>query len=377
MDEKKLKIIGVVGARPNFMKIGPVLDALGKKAGVETLLVHTGQHYDEKMSKVFFEELGLPKPEINLEIGSGPHGRQTGRIMAAFEEVLEERRPGLVMVVGDVNSTLACSLAAVKLKIPVAHIEAGLRSGDRTMPEEINRIVTDTLSDYLFVTERSGVENLRAEGIPDSRIFLVGNVMIDNLVRNLERIDRMGIVSPVDSEAGGDGYAALTLHRPSNVDDADVFGGIAAALADVAERLPVYFPVHPRTREKIAGFGLGKYFRDYEPGLKSGILMTEPMGALVFLSLMRKARLVLTDSGGIQEETTFLGIPCVTIRENTERPVTIEEGTNVLVGTDPEAIRRAAFDILGGRAKIGRVPDLWDGRAAERIADVLAGGFIG
>jgi len=364
-----MKILCVVGARPNFMKIGPVLDAFREYPDMESMLVHTGQHYDETMSKVFFDEMGLPRPDINLGVGSGTHGEQTARVMEAFESVLECERPDAVVVVGDVNSTPACSLVAAKLRVPVAHVEAGLRSFDRSMPEEINRLVTDTVSDFLFVTEPSGVENLKREGVPDSRIFFVGNVMIDTLVRNLERIDREKIAEGAGSIYGD--YAVLTLHRPSNVDDGTVFERIARALAEIGGRIPILFPVHPRTRDRIIRFGIDNLFHDYTGSGKMGVRLMPPLGALEFLSLMRNAKFVLTDSGGIQEETTFLQIPCITIRENTERPVTVDVGTNILTGSDPDRITAAAEDILNGRFKEGRVPELWDGRAAQRIARIL------
>lgn len=355
------------------MKIGPVIDALKQHPGVESLLVHTGQHYDENMSKVFFDELGIPRPDVDLGVGSGSHGEQTARVLESFERVVVAEAPDVVVVVGDVNSTLACALAAAKLKVPVAHVEAGLRSFDRSMPEEINRIVTDTLSEFLFVTEPSGVANLENEGVPEDKIFHVGNVMIDTLARNLERIAERGIGPGVD--AGPQGYAALTLHRPSNVDDREALARIAGALGEIAGRLPVFFPVHPRTRGRIKEFGPGDIFRPFEAAARAGVRTMEPLGALEFLALMRGARFVLTDSGGIQEETTFLGIPCITLRENTERPVTVEIGTNVIVGTDAVKIREAANEIIEGRFKKGGVPELWDGRAAERIARVLVDAF--
>jgi len=362
----------VAGARPNFMKVAPVVHALqarqgaAREAGIDLRfsIVHTGQHYDANMSDVFFRELGIPHPDRHLGVGSGSHAEQTARIMVAFEKVVLEDRPDLVVVVGDVNSTVACSLTAKKLGVRVAHVEAGLRSFDMGMPEEINRKLTDAISDLLFVTEESGLRNLRAEGVPGDRVFLVGNVMIDTLHRNVARISAKEFV-PSDAvrESCGRGkrYAVLTLHRPSNVDTREALAPIWGAISEVARQLPVLFPVHPRTRGRIAEFGLDD----------TGFTMIDPIGYLDMLYSVKGAALVLTDSGGLQEETTALGVPCVTIRENTERPVTVEVGTNYLVGTRPEAILAAAREILSGGGKKGKVPPLWDGRAAERIVDVL------
>jgi UDP-N-acetylglucosamine 2-epimerase (non-hydrolysing) len=368
MDNDRLaKIIVVVGARPNFMKAAPVLEELRKLPEVfDPMLVHTGQHYDERMSQIFFGELGLPRPDRYLEVGSGSHGVQTARVMIAFEEVLLEERPDLVLVVGDVNSTLACTLDAAKLHIPVGHIEAGLRSGDRTMPEEINRMVTDALADLLFTTERSANENLMREGVDPDRVFFVGNVMIDTLRRFEEKAEHSSVLGQLGLEERG--YALLTLHRPSNVDEREPFERILRALMEVQARVPVVFPVHPRTRARIDTFG----FREWIEGME-GLRLIEPVGYLDFLKLQKYARLVLTDSGGIQEEATVFDVPCLTLRENTERPVTIEVGTNVLVGTDPEAIVREAQRILDGRGKQGAVPERWDGNAAERIVETLRG----
>ena len=362
----------VAGARPNFMKVAPIVHALEKRkeasraAGIELRfpIVHTGQHYDANMSDVFFRDLEIPTPGRHLEVGSGSHAEQTAKIMVAFEKVLLEDRPNLVVVVGDVNSTVACSLTAKKLGIRVAHVEAGLRSFDSGMPEEINRRLTDAISDLLFVTEESGVRNLRSEGVPENRIFLVGNVMIDTLVRNMTRIGSREFVpsESIRSFCNSDRrYAVLTLHRPSNVDRKDTLTPIWGAVSEISRKIPVLFPVHPRTRGRIMEFGL-----DGE-----GVTMVDPIGYLDMLYAVKGAALVLTDSGGLQEETTALGVPCVTIRENTERPVTVEIGTNYLAGTKPDAILAAAREILSGRGKKGVVPPLWDGRAAERIVDIL------
>jgi UDP-N-acetylglucosamine 2-epimerase (non-hydrolysing) len=359
-----MRILNIVGARPNFMKIAPLMAAYRAHRTIEPLLVHTGQHYDARMSALFFDQLGIPEPDINLEVGSGSHAQQTAEIMKAFEPVLLEHRPDAVLVVGDVNSTIACGLVAVKLGVRLVHVEAGLRSRDRTMPEEINRLLTDAISDLLFCTEQSGVDNLRAEGIPGERVFLVGNVMIDTLLRNRAQAER----SPVLEDLGlvPRGYAALTLHRPSNVDDPRTFGRILDALEVIQRELPIVFPVHPRTRRILEGSQLGRRVEGL-PQLR----LTDPLGFLDFLKLTSAARLVLTDSGGIQEETTILGVPCLTLRENTERPITVELGSNRLVGTDPARILGAFRAVLGGRESRSERPPLWDGRAAERIVEIL------
>ncbi len=352
----------VVGARPNFMKMAPILEALRAYPSVRPFLVHTGQHYDEGMSRVFFEELGLPAPDRDLEVGSDSHARQTARILAAFDALLDERPSRLVVVVGDVNSTLACSLVAAKRGIPVAHVEAGLRSRDRSMPEEINRVVTDAVSELLFATSPDAVENLLAEGVERGRIHLVGNPMIDTLRRHVARArareaeGRFGLSRR--------GYALVTLHRPGTVDEPEALRAILDALNALAGRLPVLFPVHPRTRARIGRIG-------FQPA--PALTLTDPLGYLDFLGLMDAASLVLTDSGGIQEETTSLGIPCLTLRPNTERPITLTQGTNRLLGADPGAILPAAERILAGDLPRGGPPALWDGRAGERIATVLAG----
>ncbi|TMQ61019.1 MAG: UDP-N-acetylglucosamine 2-epimerase (non-hydrolyzing) [Candidatus Eisenbacteria bacterium] len=354
------EILCVVGARPNFMKMAPILRSLRPFPQIRPYLVHTGQHYDEDMSRVFFDELGLPVPDRDLDVGSDSHARQTARIMTAFEPVVEDRAPKLVIVVGDVNSTLACSLVAVKLGVPVAHVEAGLRSRDRTMPEEINRLVTDAVSDLLFATSADAVDNLRAEGVPSAKIHLVGNPMIDTLrlhlpaARERRAAERLGLKER--------SYALVTLHRPSNVDQPENLRRVMEALGQLAAKIPVLFPVHPRTRERMVRGGL-------DP--PAGLRITEPLGYLDFLSLMDRARFLLTDSGGIQEETTALGVPCLTLRANTERPVTIAEGTNRLLGDDPASIMPAALPLLEGPLPPARCPSLWDGQSGGRIARVL------
>jgi len=360
-----MRIINVAGARPNFMKIAPIMEAFGKRDGIEPMLVHTGQHYDERMSDLFFRQLGIPEPDVNLGIGSASHAVQTAEIMKAFEPVVTENRPDAVLVVGDVNSTIACGLVAVKLGVKLIHVEAGLRSGDRAMPEEINRLLTDAISDILFCTEHSGVDNLHAEGVADEKVFLVGNVMIDTLLKNRAKADESTILADLGLEAGG--YAALTLHRPSNVDDAEVFGRLLDALEAIQRDWPIVFPIHPRTRNNLGKLGLAERVAGM-----ANLRLIEPVGYLDFLKLMASAKLVLTDSGGIQEETTILRVPCITMRENTERPVTVEVGSNQLVGTDPAKILDAYRNVIEGKLGEPRVPPLWDGSAAERIADVLA-----
>jgi UDP-N-acetylglucosamine 2-epimerase (non-hydrolysing) len=359
---ESMKIIAVVGARPNFMKIAPLMWEIGRHDRIDAYLVHTGQHYDQRMSKLFFEELSIPHPDVNLDVGSGSHAVQTAEVMKRFEPVVLERRPDAVVVVGDVNSTLACALTAVKLGVPVAHVEAGLRSFDATMPEEINRILTDAISRWLFVSERSGVENLRREGVPDERIFFVGNVMIDTLLACRERSERSAILEKLG--LADRSYAVLTLHRPANVDDPGMFHRLMAAIERLQRDVPIVFPIHPRTRGVLNGYASGAL-----PNLR----LTEPLGYLDFLRLVAHARLVLTDSGGIQEETTVLGVPCITLRNNTERPATVAQGTNVLAGLEPDRIIAAGLRALTEPARVGRVPDLWDGRAAGRIVDILTG----
>ena len=359
------RILCVCGARPNFMKIAPVVDALRRVEGVALVIVHTGQHYDERMSGRFFGELNIPQPDVNLEVGSCSHAVQTAEIMKRFEPVCLEHKPDWVVVVGDVNSTIAAALVAVKLGIKVAHVEAGLRSFDRTMPEEINRILTDSISDLLFVTEPAGVENLKREGVDDERIHLVGNVMIDTLRRNKDRADASTILSSLGVEP--ENYALTTLHRPANVDNAERFSSILRALKEISKDMPIVFPIHPRSRKSIETMRLGEQVASIE-----NLRMIEPLGYLDFLKLMSNAAVVLTDSGGIQEETTILGVPCLTLRDNTERPITIQQGTNRLTGSATDAILSAYRAVRDTRPK-GTIPDLWDGHAAERIVDILTG----
>lgn len=360
-----LKVLNIIGARPNFMKIAPIVREMRRRGGdFQPLIVHTGQHYDEAMSDSFFRDLGIPKPDFHLGVGSASHAVQTARIMTAFEPVVLDQKPDWVLVVGDVNSTIACALVCAKLGVRVAHVEAGLRSRDRTMPEEINRILTDAISDLLLTTSQDADENLRQEGVAEDKIKFVGNVMIDSLFYNLEQSKS----SKARENLGLDDkdYAVLTLHRPSNVDEKEVFTGLLDALVAVSERLPVIFPVHPRTKANIEKFGFA------ERVTNSNIRLIEPLGYLDFMNLYSGAKLVLTDSGGLQEETTALGIPCLTMRENTERPITIEMGTNQLVGTNTEKIKQAAFEILSNSSKSeAKIPPLWDGHAAERICDAL------
>jgi len=359
-----MRITHVVGARPNFVKIAPVMRALAQREGVSQQLVHTGQHYDYAMSDVFFAELELPRPDVFLGVGSLPHGAQTASVLQRFEELLlAGPRPDVVVVAGDVNSSLAACLAAAKLQIPVAHVEAGLRSYDRTMPEELNRVCIDHLSELLLTPSADADQNLAREGLPAERIHLVGNAMIDTLARELPRARRTGILEKLGLAARQ--YSVLTLHRPSNVDDAAVLERLLAALAPLAGERPMVFPVHPRTRKQLA---------ELELAIPPGLRLVDPLGYLDFLGLTDAAALVLTDSGGIQEETTVLGVPCLTLRENTERPITVEQGTNSLVGLSAELIVAEGQKALRGQGKTGRVPDLWDGHAAERIADVLLRG---
>ena len=359
-----LKIINIVGARPNLPKIAPLIREMRRHPEIEPLLVHTGQHYDDSLSDIFFRQMGIPEPNFNLEVGSGSHAAQTAEVLKRIEPILIESKPDLVLVVGDVNSTVAVSLAAAKLGIPVAHVEAGLRSFDRSMPEEINRILTDALAEFLFVTEEGAVGNLLKEGRPPSSIHFVGNVMIDSLRYFLPVAQKSHIGHELGLmvEGGWRRFAVLTLHRPSNVDSMEKLVELLGAVAAVAAEVPVIFPVHPRTQERLAQAGMA-----HHPQLR----LISPLGYLDFLCLLSNATLVLTDSGGIQEETTALGVPCLTLRENTERPVTISEGTNILVGIDPDKIVPAAQEILAGKSKIGRIPPLWDGKAAERIVEIL------
>jgi UDP-N-acetylglucosamine 2-epimerase (non-hydrolysing) len=363
-----LKVINVAGARPNFMKVAPIAAAMKRRPDqFQSILVHTGQHYDAAMSDAFFRDLEMPEPDIDLGVGSASHAVQTAGIIQAFEPYVINEKPDWVVVVGDVNSTMACALVCAKLHVPVAHVEAGLRSYDRTMPEEINRVLTDQIASLLLTPSRDADQNLLAEGIPKERIRFVGNVMIDSLIANLERARQTDVLRNLDIEKKD--YAVLTLHRPSNVDEHAVIGRILDALGKIAGRLPIIFPAHPRTIKMIDELGLTARVQKIK-----GLRLIEPLGYLDFLHLLSAARLVLTDSGGVQEETTVLGVPCVTLRENTERPITVELGTNKIAGTDTEKIVAAANQALDqplDKAKL-RVPELWDGRTAERVLDALA-----
>ena len=360
----RLKVLNVVGARPNLPKIAPLMHEMQQHPEIEAILLHTGQHYDEKLSDVFFRQMGIPSPHVNLEVGSGSHASQTAEILKRVEPVLIDRKPDLVLVVGDVNSTIAVSLAAVKLGIRVAHVEAGLRSFDRNMPEEINRVLTDAIADYLFVTEEDAIAHLLKEGRPRESIFMVGNVMIDSLLHFLPiaQQSRIGEELDLKNGAGWRRFGVLTLHRPSNVDSLDKLGQLLGAIETVAAETPIIFPVHPRTQQRLIQSGMQ---------LHPQLHLIPPVGYLDFVCLLSRATLVLTDSGGIQEETTALGVPCLTLRENTERPITISQGTNLLVGTDPFKIVEAARDILAGRGKAGQIPPLWDGQTAKRIVEIL------
>ncbi|HLL01889.1 MAG TPA: UDP-N-acetylglucosamine 2-epimerase (non-hydrolyzing) [Myxococcaceae bacterium] len=357
------KVLHIVGARPNFMKVAPIHKAIAQRGQLTQILVHTGQHYDVKMSDVFFTDLGMAAPDVYLGVGSGSHAEQTARIMIELEKIFLREKPDLVSVVGDVNSTVAGALVASKMGIRISHVEAGLRSFDRTMPEEINRIVTDRISDLLLTPSPDADANLLKEGVDPSFIHFVGNVMIDTLLASKARAEKLSTLKDLGLTAGN--YAVCTLHRASNVDDPKVLSGLLSALAHVAARLPILFPVHPRTRKMLADQGLSGML-ERAPNLR----LVEPMGYLEFLALTSQARMILTDSGGLQEESTALGVPCLTLRENTERPITVEQGTNLVVGTDPVRISQEADRILNGQGKQGRVPELWDGRSAERIAQL-------
>jgi UDP-N-acetylglucosamine 2-epimerase (non-hydrolysing) len=406
------KWILVVGARPNFMKVAPLLRAIAAYnkemgAGIHSILIHTGQHYDFNMSDAFFRDLRLPNPDLHLGVGSGNHGEQTGRVLIEFEKVLLKEQPDLVIVVGDVNSTLACTLAAVKLHIPVAHVEAGLRSFDRKMPEEINRLLTDAISDYLFTPSPEGDENLAKEGVPAEKIFLVGDIMVDSLLFHLQQAKQTNILvrlglKPLTShrrpqtadyrppssvrspQSSALSYALMTLHRPANVDDKQALERIVRGLLEVSAHFPILFPVHPRTAKQVKAFGMESSFQfhsspDIKPeeyfeggSLKRKIHCFDPLGYLDFLNLMAHAKVVLTDSGGIQEETTILNIPCITLRDTTERPITLTDGTNVLVHNDPEKIVAEVKKVLDGQTRVSQCPSLWDGHTAERIVGILA-----
>jgi len=374
---KPFRIFNIVGARPNFMKIAPLLAEMRRHPELSPVLVHTGQHYDYEMSQVFFDQLGVPQPDYNLDVGSGTHHAQTAEVMKRFGELVERDRPDLIVVVGDVNSTLACALVAAKEMIPLAHVEAGLRSFDRGMPEEVNRVVTDAVSDLLFTTEESGGVNLRREGVAENKIFFVGNVMIDSLVRGLESARQSPLVKRLGLPEKG--FALLTLHRPSNVDDPSRLRGILDVIADIARRLPVLFPVHPRTAVKVAEVGISnmKSWNGASAISSPEIWTMAPAAYLDFIGMVERAALVITDSGGIQEETCYLGVPCLTLRANTERPVTLSAGTNRLVGTEPENLRREALGMLdkmnsGNAAEPpSSRPPLWDGHTSGRIVKIL------
>jgi len=384
-----MKLINIVGARPNYMKIAPIIRAIEgyneqRGSKIQHILVHTGQHYDVNMSDSFFKDLDLPDPDIYLGVGSGTHAEQTGRVMIEFEKILFRENPDLVLVVGDVNSTLACALTAVKLNIPVAHVEAGLRSFDRTMPEEINRLLTDAISDYLFTPSPDAGDNLKKEGVHENKIFLVGDVMVDTLLFHLEKAKKSQILKKLglQKESSTDhcqlttDYSLLTLHRPSNVDNRESLYKILEALKSISAEIPIIFPIHPRTKKQIDTFCFQHYFvnltNNRTPITNNGICVVEPLGYLDFLNLMTHCKFVMTDSGGIQEESTVLNIPCLTLRDTTQRPVTISHGTNTLVHNVTEKIIEEAAKILNGKGKKGECPEFWDGRAAERIVEIIA-----
>jgi UDP-N-acetylglucosamine 2-epimerase (non-hydrolysing) len=387
---KILKWILIAGARPNFMKIAPLIKEINRynakqktmRKKIAPVLVHTGQHYDEGLSKIFFDELDIPKPDVNLGIGSGSHGEQTGKVMIAFEKVIVRHKPNLVVVVGDVNSTLACALVSAKLCIPVAHVEAGLRSFDKSMPEEINRILTDRISDFLFTPSKDANENLLNEGIPSEKIFFVGNIMVDSLMSILPYIKKSQIFLRLDGvlsqKETGQKYALLTLHRPSNVDNKKILNRELNCLNEISKEIPILFPVHPRTKKQIQIFGLdnkinwlNEKFQLLNRLSKTHIYGLPPLGYLDFMALMNRAKVVFTDSGGIQEESTVMGIPCITLRENTERPVTLQHGTNILVGTDPDKIKHAFVYAISKNLVKTKIPELWDGKTARRIVNIL------
>jgi len=375
------KIISVVGARPNFMKVAPIYRAFKKynqsnnseRSGdpnfsvhsIKHLICHTGQHYDDKMSNVFFNDLELPKPDFYLGVGSGSHAEQTAKIIIEFEKILLQEKPDIVIVVGDVNSTIACSLTAKKFNIKVAHVEAGLRSFDMEMPEEINRILTDRISDYLFVTEKSGLENLKNEGVDESKIFFVGNTMIDSLTYYLPKAEKSKILEEFDLVKGN--YVLVTFHRPSNVDGREELTKLINFLNKIAEKRKIIFPIHPRTKNNISKYSLNH-------SINQSVILCDPVGYIDFLSLMKNAELIVTDSGGIQEESTFLGVQCLTLRTTTERPITVEVGTNQLIGVDLQKAEKACLNVLSGNKKVGNIPEMWDGKAAERIVEVLLKG---
>jgi UDP-N-acetylglucosamine 2-epimerase (non-hydrolysing) len=359
-----MKIILVCGARPNFMKIGPIMDAMKKSRVIQPYLVHTGQHYDESMYKSFFRALDIPEPDIDLGVGSGSHAEQTAKIMIEFEKVAKKENPDIVLVVGDVNSTMACAIVAKKLQVRVAHVEAGLRSKDMDMPEEINRIVTDSICDYFFITDPAAKENLIKEGIDPSKIYFTGNVMIDTLVKNIKKADEHDILNRFGLKKNE--YCSMTMHRPSNVDDKKVLGGLVDAFREIQDKIKIVFPAHPRTIKMFHEFGLFEKIK-----VMPHFILLDPVNYHEMLKLNKDAKFVLTDSGGLQEETTVLGIPCITMRNNTERPITVEIGTNEVVGNSPERILEAVDRILRGKWKKGRIPEGWDGHAGERIVAIL------
>lgn len=359
------KILCVVGARPNFMKIAPIMEAMQGHSRLEPVLLHTGQHYDQAMKDAFFHQLGIPEPDVDLGVGSGSHAIQTAQIMQRFEPVLDQVSPLAVLVVGDVNSTIACGLVASKKGVPLIHVEAGLRSYDRAMPEEINRVLTDQISDLLFTTERDARENLIREGIPEDRVHFVGNVMIDALFKNLKlAVPAASVVESHGFSLPGK-FAVLTLHRPANVDDAETLAGLLEVLVKASHKIPILFPCHPRTSGMIDRHQLHSILAEGK------VTLLPPLGYLEMIGLVSSADLVLTDSGGLQEETTALGIPCITLRENTERPITVTEGTNTIVGRDPDKIIGSVDEVLSSGGKRGRIPELWDGKAAHRIVDII------
>ena len=360
-----IKILNIVGARPNFIKVAPLHRAFEAYPNIDSKIVHTGQHFDAKMSDVFFEQLQMPKPHYFLGVGGGSHTEVTAKTMLAFEQVILTEQPDLVLVVGDVNTTLACTLVAIKLHIPVAHVEAGLRSGDRSMPEELNRILTDSVADYLFITEQSGVDNLKREGVPDEKVFFVGNVMIDSLVHYLEKARQTSVLTDLGLQK--DDFVVMTMHRPANVDTEEGLKGILEIIEDTAKYKKIVLPIHPRTANNLKKFGLYEQLNSIK-----NLILTEPQGYLEFLQLMQNASVIITDSGGIQEETTFLKVPCLTFRDSTERPVTVEMGTNqLLADLNPHTVHEKLTEILAGKTKKGQVPPLWDGKTAERIAKIL------